>query len=221
MAEIIGNLEQLLTAVQHTAHSDADHLRGDADERARNIRDDAEERASRIRESILGDARAEADEIRRRHAVQMTREARREYLEAREGLLEKVWQGASVRLDEIREDADRYRSVLRCLLFDALALTGGGEYLVASDAKGHELLAEKQLEEWASEAGERLNEKIRLVAADEPAPECRGDLRRVAGGLVVSERQGRRRINMSFAARLELARDELREEVARRLLADE
>lgn len=226
MAEIIGNLDTLLTRVQHTARSDADGIQEHAAREADQIREEAERRASESRERILADARQQATRINRHHGARELQREKQRYLETREKLFNEVFRRAEEALRELRDDPERYAEALSRLAVMSVSILGPGTWVVASDERGHELLSDERLRRWA-EPG------VSFVRADRPAPEAvalaasgsRGERpggeRSVPGGLVVSDEEGRRTVNASFRARLALAREELREEILGRLLSDE
>lgn len=221
MAEVLGDVDRLLTVVEHSAHSDAEDILGNAENEAERILSEAEERANSERKRILGPAREEARRITRQEGSQSRQETRREFLRAREELIDNVWERAGDRLNQMRESDGAYAEVLGNLTIHAASLLGAGKYELASDSAGHELLTEDRLDEWSHRASEELGVAVELSRAEKPAPELEEGGGRTPGGLIVSERDGRRTINAGFAARLDVARDEMREEVVSRLISHE
>jgi len=208
--KIIGDLDELTTAVWHLAHADAEEIRQNAAREAEEIRAKARGRADRKRAEILRDARAETKKIRRQRKVRSTRQEREQFLQARQALLQEVWQAAEERLREMTANDTEYSAALERMTASAVRVLGGGAYLLASDDHGHKLLTSKRLEKWSRSLSETLGAEVDLQRADEPADTW--------GGLVVSDAGNGRRVDMTFAARLRLASEEIRGDVFRKLV---
>jgi vacuolar-type H+-ATPase subunit E/Vma4 len=209
MREMIGDLERLLTTVNHRARSQAQDIKQEAEDRARQVRNQARETAEREKQRILNEARAKARQIARERAARTTREERDEYLSARAELLQEVLDTVESRLREVRENPEEYCEILHALALEALSAIGPGTRVLSSDKQGHELLSEDRLSSWAEEASGRLGKAVELTRKEEPADTW--------GGLVVADKKGRRTVDATFATRMALAADELREHIARRL----
>lgn len=210
MPQIIGDVQELITTVSHVAQSEAQKAREEAEQKAEKIRREAEQRAAGEREDILQNARERAKELRRRRKARGSREDRRDFLEARQELLDQVWQQAEQRLRELTEDSANYAAVLNRLVLASVRTSGPGERLIAADAKGQDLLTEDRLQECSQQAGEDLPGSVTFERAPEPLDTW--------GGLVVQDKEGRRRIDATFALRLELAKDEIQTEVLQKLV---
>jgi V-type H+-transporting ATPase subunit E len=207
---VIGDLDELTTTLWHLAHGDAESIRRDAESRAEQKREQARGRAEQTRDEILRKARAEATQIRLRRRVRSSREQRRNFLEAREELLQEVWQAAEKRLRELTEDDSEYASVLERLAVAAGQALGGGTRTLASDESGRKLLTAKRLKQFSRSAAAALDQKIDFQRADDPIDTW--------GGLVVRDEEKARSVDMTFAARLRLAAEEIRGDVYRELV---
>ena len=208
MARMIGDVDELLAAVRHAARQEAGRVEREARAEAERIEEEARRDAEELRERQVAEARRSAERTARRELAEAGGEAKRRYLKAREELIGEAWHRAEESLGELTGNGDRYVEALRRLALLAARRLGGGAVVLASDGAGHELLTDERLEEWAREV--EGVEKSAFERADEPA-----DIR---GGLVASEKNGRRRVDLSFAARLARAREELRGEIFRELV---
>ncbi|MFP4350890.1 MAG: V-type ATP synthase subunit E [Desulfococcaceae bacterium] len=201
MPRIIGDPDELTTTIRHLARSDAREITQQATEKAERIRRDAWNRADRKREAILEQARDRARDIRRRRKVDVTREEKEAFLHAREELLDEVWKQAEATLRDLTEKEDAYTEVLQNLALSGVRIIGPGDRTLAADDKGQALLSKDRLLEWGRKAGEELGEQVYFKRADQPL--------KTWGGLVITDAEGRRRVDATFASRLEMARSEI------------
>ena len=209
MSRIIGDLEDLLAAVEHAARGEAQAIARQAEEEAARIAREAEDRAGREHRRILAEAEARAREIRQTRTRRQERDDRRAWLEAREDLLTEVWRQARERLDALAADESAHLEVLGRLVVEGARTLGPGEYAVAGAGEAHDLVTPKRCKAWAKQASEAVGGDVSLEPADAAADG--------AGGLVLLAGP-RRWVDLTFAARLRDARDELREAVVSRLL---
>ena len=199
MPEVIGNLEELTAVILRAAQQKALNEEAEARRNAGRILEQAQAEAQQIREHILAQARKRAEEERRRVLAQATLEAQRQHLQTRENLLNRVWAEAEQRLRALPQQPE-YMDVLRRLALLAAQTLGGNRIILAADARGHDLLTPKHLAAWSAEA------QVTFQRAAEPAP--------IWGGLIATHENGRQQVDASFATRLALARQVLRERIA-------
>ncbi len=211
MARIIGDADELITAVRHMAGSDARQIRREAEAEAEKIRNTTREAADRRRESILGEAREKESEIRRTRRAEAARREREDRLRDRQAVLDEIWERAEKRLRDLTGEEEAYEECLRRLTLAGVEVLGPGEHTVAACAKGHPKLTEERLSQWAGTASERTGGEVSLTAAQEPLSEA-------WGGLVIRDASGRRRVDLTFPARLRRAREEMVEQVMDRLV---
>lgn len=209
MPKIIGDPDELITTVRHLARSDIEGIGRKAEERAAQIRREAEQQAELKRQEILATARNRIRDIGRMQNIEVGREEQREYLKAREELLENVRREAGQRLRRLTENEEKYLQVLENLALSAVRLLGPGVRVLQSDPKGHRLLTQDRLKEWENRAGEVLGEGVTFERGAEPLD--------ASGGLLMTDRQGRR-VDATFARRLEAAWTELRAEIFAKLV---
>jgi vacuolar-type H+-ATPase subunit E/Vma4 len=210
MPRIIGDVDELIAAIERAARSEISSRRGDGDRQVESILAQARERAERIGEEILAPARREAEQERRRRRAAAAREAEEEYLRAREDLLAEVWERGAARLEELVGDTDRYAEILRRLALEGARRLEAEQLTLASDERGHRLLTQQRLREWGEQLGAEQEREMSFERADEP----------LAGpaGLVVLETGGRRRVDLTFPTQLRHARQEIRERIFRRMV---
>lgn len=210
MPRIIGDPDELTTTIRHLAKSDAREITQKAKEKAERIRREAWEKADRKREEILERARNRARDIRRRRKVDVTREEKEGYLHARQEILDEVWKRAEAELRDLTENEDEYAAVLEHLAVSGVRMMGPGDRILAADEKGQSLLSKDRLLGWGRKAGEATGGKVHFTRADEPL--------KTWGGLVITDTEGRRRVDATFASRLETARDEISSEIMEKLV---
>ncbi len=210
MPRIIGDPDELTTTIRHLARSDAREINQQAKEKAERIRRKAWEKADRKREAILKQARDRARDIRRRRRVDVTREEKQAYLHAREELLDEVWKQAEAKLRDLTENEDAYAEVLQNLALSGVRLIGPGDRILAADDKGQALLSEDRLLDWGRKAGEAVGGKVHFTRADDPL--------KTWGGLMISDAEGRLRVDATFASRLETARSDIPSKIMEKLV---
>lgn len=205
MTQMLGDPNELITAVDHKARGEAHKIIKDAQTKCDRIRDAAEKESRQRREAILQNARQKAEEHRRRRRVQSGREQTKAYLEAREELLQQVWKQAGDRLTQLKENRRAYSAVLEALLLETARAAGPGSWMVASDKKGHALLTPKKMQRLHRSISKKLNMKISFERSADPLE--------IQGGLVLIGGNGRHRLDASFDQRLQRAAEDLRREV--------
>ncbi|MEJ2291037.1 MAG: V-type ATP synthase subunit E family protein [Deinococcales bacterium] len=205
MLDVRGDLEALVAETHRRAEQRALEREATAERRAAETVDEARGAA----EATLAQQRErtdeEAAEVRRRVLALGEMRVKRASLEHREALLASVWERARARLAELVGDAERYAPTLRRLAGLAARAVAESEIVLTSDPRGHALLTPERLEAWGREDG------VRYLLAPEPGA--------MLGGLVASA--GRLHVDASFDTRLEVASQELRETIVRRLLASD
>lgn len=203
--DIIGDLDNLLTSVEHIARGKAGEVIGGAHREAQRIVDEGRHKADRHREQVLEQARAQAHAIEVQRTARGTHEQLGELVRYREEQLERVWQQAEQRLKELCDRPDEYRKALKSLAFMAFSIIGAEHIVLASDSRGGKLLDQNTLEAWSSEASDGSARALSFTRAAEPIDEW--------GGLKAFDANSRKRVDAAFPVRLRLAREEIREDV--------
>jgi V-type H+-transporting ATPase subunit E len=212
MPRIIGSLDQLETTVQCAGRGEAHTRIKQAEERAHHIREEARQTADTIRAERVDEAHAQARRQHRQQRAEAVQAARRTYLTTREELLDQVWQQAEQRLRQLLDDAEAYAEALHRLTRMAIQTLGTGRLLLAADPTGHKLLTEQRLQAWSEAASSEYGATVTLERAKEPLASW--------GGLVVTNSEQRRRVDATFATRLAVARDELRDTLFRYMVQE-
>ncbi len=212
MPHIIGDLDDLITTIHHAARGESRTKQTEAERQAEKTLAEARQQAERTRQEILDRARAQAEAKRRQLLAGAVLTARHNYLTGREELLNQVWQRAEQHLRSLPDEADTYADVLGQLARLAVHTLGPGQLILAADPKGHDLLTEERLETWSQEASDAFEAPVSFERAARPADTW--------GGLVVTAAKGRRGVDATFPARLEMAKDEIREMIFKRLVQE-
>lgn len=213
MPEIIGNPDELVSAVAHEARNQVREIEKEAEKRAEKIRSDAEAEADRRKEEILSRAREKARKKKKERKMEVSRENKESFLKARQELIDDAWKRAEEKLLELKKSKEDYLAVLEGIAIDAAGILGPGKRVLSSDPDGHKLLTDKRLKSWSRKAADKLGKSVSFSRSSEPED--------ISGGLVVREKDGRRQVNASFSARLDAAREEIAHRVMERLMGNE
>lgn len=210
MPRIIGNLEKLETTIQHDGRGEEHTRMKEAEDESHRIREEARQEAEAGRAEIVHEAWEAAKRQQRQQRAEAVQAARRAYLTVREELLDEVWQQAEQQLRHLIEDAEEYTAALRRLTWQAIQALGAGRRRLVADSRGHALLTKQILQAWSQEASDEFGATVTLERDDEPLDTW--------GGLVVTDETQRRRFDATFATRLAIARDELRDSVFQQMV---
>lgn len=202
MAEVIGDVDELISIIGRTAQQAALNVEVDAQRQVQEQLDQARADAQQLQGRILQQAQKQAAEARRRLQAQAALDAQRLRLQTREALLEQVWAAAEQRLRALPDRAE-YLLVLQRLALAAAQILGAGTLRLVADPKGHALLTPERLATWRGATA------VTFVRAPTPGAQW--------GGLLAIHEDGRRQVDATFATQLALARTQLREQVAARL----
>ncbi len=202
MAEIIGDPEELMAIVRRTAQQEALSREAEAQRQIQRKEAEANAEAKRIAAEILAAAQAEAATTRQQQLAQAELAQQHALLRARQALLDQVWVAAEEQLHTLVGQAE-YGEILARLARRAAQILQSGTITLTADPQGHELLTAERLAAWRAATG------VTFVRGPTPAATW--------GGLLARHEDGRRQVDATFATRLALARDALREQVAQRL----
>jgi vacuolar-type H+-ATPase subunit E/Vma4 len=203
--QIIGNINDLLAAVQQLAVSEENKLRQAAAEKVGLIQAEAMRQAGQIRADILAQARQRAALIREQSTAALARQARNQYLLAREQLLAAVWEKAEQWLHELTEQGREYANALQNLFLMAVRSLYSTQLIILLEPRGRMAVNRELLGQWQEQAGRILGKPVSAELAPEPLDTW--------GGLVVKVKGTTLQIDATFASRLETAKTELREPV--------
>lgn len=168
------------------------------------ILDRAKSEAEKVRGRVLGQAEARVQRERHTFDSTLALEERMRRLKAQGGLLDEVFARALERL-EARDGFD-YPRVLRELAVEAVLAMTGDAFVLRLGGDDLKSMKGKLPAEVAAAVREASGRKVRVSAAEGPAP--------ITGGVIVESADGGQRFDNSFAGRLRRMTDELRFEVA-------
>lgn len=177
-------------------------LREIEEEGLRRLREEADE-LSRQSAAAAQLARKEATALRQRLVSQAVLDARREYLETVEECVRAVFDEALRKISSMRETLG-YRRALKVLLWEAVEVVGGDEVVVECSKADRSVV-----EELRGEVERGLGVKIRLSENSLD----------IVGGVRVMRRDGSAIYDNTVEARLERMRNEVRNEIIKRLLS--
>lgn len=211
MPRVIGDFEDLRNAVQKAVRNKTNERRGEALQKTQEIIDSASNQADKLKQEIKQENLREIEENRIQRLAEANQRARRLILQAREELLDEVWDEAEKDLRELVH-SDLYPQTLQRLAFLALPKLGPGQIVIKADPEGHQLLTKDRLNSWNSEASHLIDGEVEFIRSDEPA-DC-------WGGLIAVDQDKNRQLDARFSERLRIAKDELRDEIFGKLVGN-
>ena len=197
MAELRGNVDELVAQVHRSAERRALATEAAADAQAARIEAEGAARIEAARAVAREECAARTAEQRRGQLARADLERRQARLDAREARLERVWSAAQSELERLARSpaGDAARGAL-CR--DAARRLGGEAVVVTLDREAHERLTDADVAAWADPDGPALRK------APEP-------LRSGHGAHVRADRAS---VDATFEGRLAQAREVLRGDVA-------
>lgn len=199
MAEVIGDLDELISLLRRSARQAALDVEASAQRQAQQAVDEARTAAQSEHDAIVTAVDGSHSYDHRRSLSRVTLELQQETLVAREALFDQVWTAAEGQLRRLTADPS-YLIVLRRLAFSAIPILGQTTITLAADRIGHDLMTDDVLAEWSAAA------HVQFVRADQPAP--------IWGGLLAWDLVTRRQVDASFATRLAQVYTERRRQIA-------
>jgi V/A-type H+-transporting ATPase subunit E len=192
------SVEKIAEKILRDAREEAERLLEEARREAARIRAQGEEDANWVRASILAQAEAEVGRLRREKQAEARLEAKRHVLAAKRAAIDRVFQEALRRLQELPKQ--EYLKLLKHLILEAAET--GDEEIISSPAD-----LERLAPGFLQETNEALRERGKAGAlrlADET--------RELGGGVVL---RGRRyEIDANLLTLIQSAREELETAVA-------
>lgn len=191
--------ELIIQEIHREAEQKIQYILNEAREEAEKIKEEARKRAEDQAEWILRKARTQAEIEKQRLVANAKLEVRKKRLVVQEELVKEVLSALRERLSSLPDD--EYFETLGRLAREGVEELGLKEVVVTSNERTINLLSER-LEEFKEKVGVEvvLGEPIETI-----------------GGLVVSDPEGKVRVDNTFEARMERMENELRAEIARAL----
>ena len=202
-------LEKIVQSIEEKAESEAEEILKEAKEKAEEKKSQGEEKAERKKARIIEKGKSRADTIEKRIIANARREARQDKLEAREEIIENVFEKAKDRLSKLREE-EVYEETLRSLIINAGKTVGGGELEVSVLEGDKKRITDK----------ENISKKIEKETDKKTSIEIKEGLKNGMGGALVSRKDGRVACDNTLKTRLERKKDELRTQIAEKLFEE-
>lgn len=209
MPQIIGDPDNLITAITHLAESESHKKVQEAKQKAESIQEEGEHSAQEAKDRILEEAGRQAAAVQKRSRSQKTREANLAFLQARDEALQSVWKKAEGKLRDLTEQEEAYTEALKTLVLMADRILEAESLMLYPESHGRSLLTEKRLKSWGDEASKQLNKTVTIHLADKDAD--------IWGGIIIKVEETNRRIDASFETRLQIARDEIQNIIFKQL----
>lgn len=190
--------ERICRRILADARSQAESIEAEALQRKEAILAEGQKEAEKRQKEILERAQKEAEELKRRILGMAQLDARKEMLAAKQELIEEAFQGALESLSNLDDPA--YLDVLRRMLLDAVKT---GDEVVILSSRDRARIPDNFWEDLKKELS--ADGKAGKLTVEETETEISGGFILQSGGV---------EINNTFAALLEMYRDELEVEVA-------
>ena len=200
---IYGDPEKVVREVLQKAKEEADSLVQRAEKVRERRLERAKEELSQPQAEVLAQARLGAQREKEKLMTSAKLEAKMKVLRKKEELVNRVFQQAIQRLQDIRRSPD-YPEIISRLIEEAVHALGDKELIVEYDSKDNSVFTQGFKDELAN----RLNLNLHFQASEIPS-----------GGVIVRSQHAV--FDNSFQARLERWKPELREKVLEILLHHE
>ncbi len=202
------NIEKITESLEKEAKEKKEKLIEEAKEKAEKRKSEARETAKEESEEIIQEGKKEAEAREKRILSNAKTEARRKKLEFKDEMSKRVFESVKERLEELRENQEKYKKTIQNLVVDGGISVGGGNLEVIVP-KGENFLSDGEVEE--------LENEIEKETGNETSLEIIEELAKSKGGVIVRKGDRTLQCNNTFEARLERMRDSLRTEVINKL----
>jgi V/A-type H+-transporting ATPase subunit E len=191
--------EEIIQEIHREAEQKIQYILNEAKEEAERIKEEARKRAEAQAEWILRKAKTQADLEKQRLIANARLEVRKKRLAVQEELINEVLSALRERLSSMPDE--EYFETLVVLAEEAVNELGLREVSVSSNERTLKLLSER-----LDEFKERVGVEVTL-----------GEPIDTIGGIIVSDPEGKVRVDNTFEARIERMENELRAEIAKAL----
>lgn len=206
MSDDGSTLEQEIRA---DARKRADRVRQRVERDAQKVLREAREDAEEIQRRIMDDAQARAAQRERVQQARIRQELDRLRRRCFEDVLDRVQQEACRELRRLADGDDHRQTLIRLAVAAIRAMKGEQFQLV---------LRPQDADRWADELAEAVTEAVSEATGREVSVQVARERLQADGGLVVRGADGREAAEQTFGQRLERLWQELRSEVADRLV---
>ncbi len=196
--------EKIIEKIEEDARREAESILEEARREAESILEEARRKAEEKRGDIIARGEKEADLLKQRIVANAKLTARKSALDAKEELLNKVFEEAQNQLSKTAS-TEKYGDILRELIREGVASVGEDVELICR-AEDEGLLKGGILRELSKELGVDITlstEKIDTM-----------------GGVVVRAKSGKVEVNNTFETRLQRMQDALRSKIAKILFPE-
>ncbi|WBW96018.1 V-type ATP synthase subunit E [Oceanirhabdus sp. W0125-5] len=193
----MANLEKLTNKIVEEAKIEADRIYKEAEEEKIKLISSMEKKGNKEKELILEKAKREADLRKERVISNAKLKIRNEKLEAKQGMLDKVFEKAVTELNLL--DSERKIEFVKRILSE-INIAGDEEIILSNDIK--EVFEKEHLED--------INEKLKSNGKKGELKVCKED-RNLKGGFIITKNGIE--LNWSFQSIVENLREELECEI--------
>ncbi|ASJ01604.1 V-type ATP synthase subunit E [Thermococcus gorgonarius] len=191
--------EGIIQEIHREAEQKVQYILNEAREQAEEIKEEARKKAEAQAEWILRKARTQAEIEKQRIIANAKLEVRKKRLAVQEDLIKEVLSALRERLSSLPDE--EYFETLVKLAREGVEELGLQKIMVSSNKRTLELISSR-LEEFSSKIGAE-------VILGKPMD--------TIGGIVVSDPEGKVRVDNTFESRMEKMENELRAEIAKAL----
>lgn len=205
MPNVIGSFEELRKNVIEETRYKASAYQEEAGAKIQKIKQENKKKVKNIEEEISKQANQKAEQLRFERLEKAKKEALRKRLNVRQDLLNQVWEGAEKQLRSLVNNSEAYLQSLYHLARLSVEVLGPGKIELAPEPKGYEALTADVLENWSEKISNEYQGEIIFIKSSKTIDSW--------GGLIAKKVASNRRLDARFSERLEIAHDELREEI--------
>lgn len=202
----MSGLGNLIDRIRAKAEDKRESILEEARKEAEEKKSEAREKAEKEKERIIAKGEKEAEQTKRRELANARKEAREKKLEAREDIIQEVFEEAREELNDLQGDNEEYRETLKNLITLGGAAVGGGKLEVSVLESDEEILSDSEVRDMEGEISEETGKETDLKVVS--------DLEDASGGAIVEKRDGSISSNNTFEARLKRMKSSLRSEIA-------
>lgn len=202
----MNGLQKMMSQIREKAEKEKESILEDAKSEAEEKISEAGKKAEDEKENIMERGQREAEKEKQRILASARSKRRQKHLEAREKIIQDTFEKAKKELSNLRK-RNEYPDILKNLIVSGGASVGGKELEVLMSEKDKDLISEDA----KSEIAEKISEKT----GEETSLKMNFTLKNIDGGAIVQRKNGNIACDNTLEARMEREKDSLRKEVAR------
>ncbi len=205
-------VDKIIQQIEEKSKKKEESILQEGKEKAEQKKLESEREAEKVKKKILENGKREAERTKRRILANARRKSRQRKLEAREEIIEEVFDLTKDQLDEMRENSEEYKDILKNVIVEAGLTVGGGELEVLISEEDEKLISDSEVKEISKQISEKTGKETKIDILTELSSD--------GGGAIARKSDGRVACNNTFGARLKRMKSSLRPKIADILFED-